>query len=522
MRGVQHRPLLCATLGFALGIAAWGAGAHSLVVALVLALLGLGLLATARPALALAGIVLAGMALGALRLSQFQTRMPTDVSHWADGPAPVLVMGMVDSDPEQRAGHTSFTLRVEQIKRRGQAAAATGQCIVTLPGTGSHADYGDRVVLDGQLETPPQATNPGAFSWRDALARRGIYAWLSLRRPQSLQLLGPTQSNPLLHLAWHVRHFVMRGIERSLPPGQAAVLGGILIGQRADLPPDLLDDFVRTGTVHVLASAGLHVGIVAVCLLALFRALTLPHKLSALLLVGVLVLYALVCGGRPGVTRAVIVAVVYLAALLCERAPDGPTTLGAAALVILAGQPTALWEAGFQLSFMTVLTLAIGMPAWSAFWQPRLERLFVRGAARKAAGWAVELCGLAIVAQLGALPMVAYDYNQVSLLSVPANLLVVPTLFLVIPLGFAGVLMWPLWHGAGAGLLWLCHWGLVWIVFVVRLCAAPGWAAIALPSPAPGLIVAYYLVLAGCALSLRRLSLSDVLSPPAAAPAFAP
>ncbi len=522
MDDIRHRPLLCGVVGFALGIGLWAAGAHSLFFAFACALMGLGLLLVNRPILGLVGLVLACMALGALRLALFQTRTPTDVSHWADRPASVLVTGRVDSDPELHLGHTSFTLRAERIETRGQTQPATGQCIVTLPGALQSLDYGEQVTADGLLETPPRATNPGAFSWRDALARRGIYAVLHLRRTGAVQMLGPAPSNPLLALAWHVRRRVMLGIGRSLPATQAAVLGGILIGQKADLPPELLDSFVRTGTVHILASAGLHVGIIALCLLGLFRWATVPHKLSALLLVFTLALYALVCGGRPSVTRAVVVAIVYLGGQLCGRAPDGPTTLGAAAGLILFLQPTALWESGFQLSFLTVLTLAVGMPLWIAFWHPKIERRVARGLSRKAVIGAIDLCGLSMLAQMGALPIVARDYNQVSLLGVPTNLLVVPLLFLVIPLGFAGALLWPVWNSAGALLLWLCHFGLLWIVFVVRLCAAPAWASLAVASPSPGLIVAYYLLLAVCALTLRRAALPQSLPPPVPTPAFAP
>lgn len=504
LEAVRHRPLLCGVVGFALGIGAWGLGLHSLGLAFACGALGLGLLLSSRPALGLAGLVLASMALGATRLALFQARAPTDVSRWADSPGSVLITGLVDSDPELRTGHLSFTLRAERIEARGQVQTATGQCIVTLPGTIQSLDYGERVTLDGLLETPPRATNPGAFSWREALARRGIYAVLHLRRPQAVQMLGPALSNPVLRLAWHVRHYVLRGIQGGLPPVQAAVLSGILIGQRTDLPPDLLGDFVCTGTVHILASAGLHVGILALCLLALLRRATLPHALSMVILAGTLALYALVCGGRPGVVRAVVVAVVFLGAQVCGRDPDSVTTLSAAALLILLLQPTALWESGFQLSFLSVLTLVACMPVWGAFWHPKIARRVARGPVRTGLVWIMELCGLSVLAQIGALPIVARDYNQVSLLSIPANLLVVPALFPVIPLGLAGAVLSPVWHGPGAGVLWLCHVGLIWIVSVVQACAAPVGASLAVPSPAPGLIVAYYLGLGVLAFRLRR------------------
>ena len=152
------------------------------------------------------------------------------------------------------------------------------------------------------------------------------------------------------------------------------MLSGILIGRRSDLPPALMADFVHTGTVHVLASAGLHVGILAFWLERLLQKLTLPRKVQAALLIALLLLYALVCGGRPAVVRAVLMAALYFGAVLFEREPDGPTAIGAAGLIILIVQPTALLEPGFQLSFLTILTLALTMPVWNRVLAPQAWR----------------------------------------------------------------------------------------------------------------------------------------------------
>ena len=96
-----------------------------------------------------------------------------------------------------------------------------------------------------------------------------------------------------------MRRHVLASVHAALPPTRAAVLSGILLGKRTELPPDLMADFVHTGTVHILASAGLHVGVVAFWLLFLCERLTLPRKISAALIIGTLWLYALMAGGRP-------------------------------------------------------------------------------------------------------------------------------------------------------------------------------------------------------------------------------
>ncbi len=499
--GIQHRPLLAWAAAFATGIGMGASGWLPLAAALCLAAIGLaGLALGRRPAFFVSGLLLLGLGTGALRLASFQTVAATGVSHWADRPAPVTVTGTVVSDPEaRRGGRWTFFLRAEGVRASGRESSASGEAAVTLEPDAAHGlglDYGDRVRLEGTLVTPEGATNPGAFSWRDYLARQAVYCELRVKRPGAVTDLGPTRLNPFLHLAVAVRRRVLDALHDGLPPTEAAVLSGILIGHRTELSPDLLADFVHTGTVHILASAGLHVGILAFWLERLGRRLTLPRKLQVVILIGCLVLYALVCGGRPAVVRAVLMASLYFGAVLFEREPDGPTTVGAASLLILLLQPTALLEPGFQLSFLTILTLSLTMPLWDGFWRPRVMARISFPPAAKAVLWAVEGIGLAGLAQLGSLPVVAASYDQVSLSGWLANLLVVPALFVLIPLGFAGVLLLGVWHAAGLWLLAGAGWGIGRVLAVVRAFGASPWSFRAVPPPPAPLVVCYYALIA--------------------------
>ncbi|MBV9850044.1 MAG: ComEC family competence protein [Armatimonadetes bacterium] len=501
--------LLLWTLGFVAGIGMGSLSSGGLGWWMGAGALGLCLLVAAgrRWALALVSVVLAGVGAGAARLAAYQSVPASDVSRLAGQAAPVSVTGTVVSDPEQRrGGRVTLILRAERVRWFGGDAPVTGDVSVSLAKDAPPLDYGDRARLDGRLEVPGGATNPGAFSWRDYLARRGVYCELRVKRPGAVQRLGGNALNPSLRLAWAVRRRVLAAVHAALPATRAAVLCGILLGRRTELPPDLMADFVHTGTVHVLASAGLHVGVVAFWVLFLCERLTLPRKASASVIIGTLWLYALMAGGRPSVTRAVVMATLYFGAILFEREPDLPTTLAAAALVILLMQPTALLEAGFQMSFLTVLTLALAMPVWHGWWRPRIEQRLARPVPRKIALWAVEMAGLSLLAQAGAWPIVASDYNEVSLSGFVANALVVPALFLLVPLGFAGAALWGLWQGLGGALLGLAGLGLGYVTAVVRAFGEGAWAYRAVLTPSPALMVGYYALIFGVAFLFSRRS----------------
>ncbi|MGI4788915.1 MAG: ComEC/Rec2 family competence protein [Janthinobacterium lividum] len=496
---MRDRPLLVWSAAFAGGIVVGAEGWLPPVAAFCVAALGLGAL-MARRWLSLfpLALLLLGVSVGALRLAAFQTVALSDVSHRADRPYPVTVIGMVGSDPEDRpGGRVTFFLRAARAESQGQSALVTGEVSVTVgpeAARGLRLDYGDQVQLEGLLETPEAATNPGAFSWREYLARRAVFCQMNVKRVGAASVLGAGVSNPFLEVAWHVRKAAVSAIEHSLPATEAAVLSGILIGRRTDLPPGLMVDFIHTGTVHILASAGLHVGILAFWLEKLLHKLTLPRKLQALILIVCLVLFALVCGGRPAVVRAVLMASLYFGAILFEREPDGPTAIGAAGLLILLLQPTALLEPGFQLSFLTILTLAMTMPVWNEFWRPRLSAKIKQPVLHKAALWAVEGIGVSWLAQLGAMPVVAASYNEVSLSGWLANLLVVPLLFGLIPLGIIGILLDAAWHSGGEALLAVAGLGIDGILHVVRGLGEVSWSYQALPSPPLPLVLLFYVL----------------------------
>ncbi|HZP81911.1 MAG TPA: ComEC/Rec2 family competence protein [Chthonomonadaceae bacterium] len=507
---MTDRPLVALALAFAAGIGL-AALALPMVILLLLGFLVLAVLTawTQRPVWSAAAVLVAFALLGSARYCVAALRAPDDVSRLA--PSTLTLTGVVCSDVERPQGRRAVQLTLAAREaRRGTAANAQAQiipvsgCVTARLPVAANSElprYGDLLIVTGWLAVPGGPRNPGGFDYRSFLARGGVYATLNARRPEDWRRLRGQEAtgNPFLRQAFALRQTVMRHAQSALPSVQAGVLNGILLGARGDMPHALDDVFERTGTVHILATAGLHVGMVVGLLLGALRLLRVAQKPALVLALLLLALYATMAGGRPSVVRAVIMAGVYLLGMLLEREPSLPNALALAALILLLINPNNLFDVGFQLSFATVISIVLLMPLA----EETLEgvRKSVRGDG-VGARWlrrgveTLAVCFfLAVTAQIGAMPLVAYYSNEVSLVSILANTLAVPVITLVIGLGFSAaalgafvpLLAWPL-DRALEGLL-------AYVVWIVQGCAALPYATINVPSPPAALVVGYYAAL---------------------------
>ncbi len=300
--------------------------------------------------------------------------------------------------------------------------------------------YGDRWRMSAVCGVDPvrgglvMDAAPGASVRLDTGGGNPLLAWCYARREASRRLLS-------------------RGVE-DWPEG-AGIVAALVLGYREDVPADLRESFMRTGTAHIFAISGLHVGILALAILAVLRTAGLSRPRWALGLIPLLTLYTLSTGAASSAVRALLMASAYWAAPLLRRRPDGPSALALAALAILAVRPDQLTDPGFLFSFAAVTGLIVLGPVihrpLGAWIPPRGEDASATKpvrAARAVARGGVGLVATSVAAWLVSTPLTAYFGNQVSPAALPGNLFVVPGSFLIVLTGCLSLVAGQVWGAA--------------------------------------------------------------------------
>ena len=259
---------------------------------------------------------------------------------------------------------------------------------VTLQGPAIPLACGDLIELPLSLHTPEIYRDPGAWSYRDQLLSEGISA-LATAKSSVVQTLahggGTWHCRLFAAQTWaaaRLQTFVDSRANHSLPSfarlhdTDAAMLNAMLFGDRSQLSPSLRTGFERTGTFHLFVVSGLHVVLLAGAIFWTLRRLRLPEAPAVFLTLAAATSYALLTGFGLPVQRALAMTSIYLLARWLNRDANALNALGVAALFVLALDPRALLEAGFQMTFLVILAIAgLASPINQRLTQPRLYAL---------------------------------------------------------------------------------------------------------------------------------------------------
>ena len=420
----------------------------------------------------------------------------------------VTLEGVVVGPVTVTEAGATLTMQAERLWLPEASApiSVTGRVLVPAPrfaadrltrtGEAAYA-YGDRLRLTGPLQTPPIFDS---FSYRDYLAGREVYALL---RPTRVKFIAAGQGEAFWAALYSFRAHALATTARLFPEPEAALLQGILLGDDSALPPDLVAAYQRTGTTHIIAISGFNIAILAGLVAALLRRVTGPGR-ALVATVLVLALYTLLVGASASVVRAALMGSFALVAQRVGRSAAGLGGLSLAAWLMTLWNPLTLWDVGFQLSAAATLGLVL--------YADRLEAAFTRLAARwtrpdrakRAAALAAELLLLTLAAQVTTLPLIIYHFRQLSVISLLANVLILPVQPAVMVVSGAALAVGLVWLPLGQVAAWLAWPAAAYTNRVVAgLAGVPG-AALALGDTAPALLALTYLLLFGGTWLLAR------------------
>jgi competence protein ComEC len=287
---------------------------------------------------------------------------------------------------------------------------------------------GDVLMVDAPVERIDRVADPGGFdrvAWavsrgmeHELFAPREDWAMVSSGRHWSDVFAGArAQVNAWLSVS-------------GLPDRERALVKALVLGQRDEMERDQQTAFVRSGTIHVLAVSGMHVGMIFIMVSQLLSFLGTGLKgrrLRGVLAMVVLWAYAGLTGGTPSVLRATVMFTIFLVANMREQRPDRLNTLFVACFLLLVWDPSMLVQASFQLSFLAVLGILLFLEPIEDLWSPDnwvLRKLW-------------SLAAVSIAAQAFTTPVSLYLFKAFPVWFLPANLIVVTAIGIAVPAAIA-------------------------------------------------------------------------------------
>jgi competence protein ComEC len=349
---------------------------------------------------------------------------------------------VVEVEEQPRVG--SFDQRMKALVLRWGRLRTHEQVLLQLP-LGRSPPAGARLRLLGELKAPPGPSN--GFDEAKWLRRQGIHAVL---HGQSFRVLG--QRGGVAGVGDRVGRWLSADTTAGLQGERRDVIEAIVLGRTSTVDRGLLDDFRATGLYHCLAVDGLKVAAVGGGAAGIVLFLGFDIYLAQLAALGAVGAYALAVGLHPSVVRAALAAGLGSLAWLAGRERDRWQALLVGAAVLLGWNPYALFDAGFQLSFAAVAAIFVVTPR----------------VVRALEGYPVshevaQLIGVSTACGLATAPVTWFQFHQISLVTVPANVVAVPVVVEVLGLALLTAIVAPVAPPVAAAMAQLNGWG-AWLV----------------------------------------------------------
>jgi competence protein ComEC len=354
----------------------------------------------------------------------------------------VSIEGILYKPPEVLENKTRLYLDVKKLSDRD----ANGKARITLYRDTTNADYKDRVrIRNVRLYMPRNFKNPGGFDYKRYMEDLGIYVIGSIGKGSQIEVLDKDEGGILSYI-YKSKERMFFFLEKNASLEESSILKTMVFGERSAISREMWSIFASTGIAHLLAVSGLNVGFVAFASFLIFKKffsflflnfyrrlflIGAVQRFAAFFTIFPVLYYSILVGASSSAVRATIMAIVYLLSLVLYREGDIYNTLSLAALIILIWHPPSLFNIGFQLSFIAVLSIAYGFKKFN--FEPSDFSLQPNGFFFKHR-WLYNYIISSISATIGTLPLIIYHFNIVSVIGLIVNIIAIPISSLITPL----------------------------------------------------------------------------------------
>ncbi len=397
----------------------------------------------------------------------------------------VTISGIVATPVSHGPDRVTMLVAVQSGETDGTRRLMSGNLRLTWRKPDTEVFRGDTITVRARLRSPFGVRNPGGFDYGLYLRERGIHAVATVKGPNQIQVRPPGVLDVGARMWRQIdqwRNQVRQAAISTLGQPARGLFLGMIVGEQADIPPRVRDDFMTTGTVHIISISGSHLGLLAVLSFFSVRRIArrmpsewleklscvlTPKQLAILVTIPMVVFYTLLSGAHVATVRSLMMILLYLFAMWIGYERHIIIALSLAAFLTTLANPKAIHDLSFQLSYVSVLAIALGL-RWSRQdkeepgilprimvneykgnpFMVRIRRYFAilatdfQSMKEQCVRRGRQYMVMTLSVTLATVPLVAYYFNQVAWLGIVANAVIVPLVGLVVvPLGLAASIL---------------------------------------------------------------------------------
>ncbi|MBI3306022.1 ComEC/Rec2 family competence protein [Candidatus Nomurabacteria bacterium] len=390
--------------------------------------------------------------------------------------------GKVVDEPDRRENNQKLVvllapqgLALDSLKARPFPASK----ILLSASLDENYRYGDEITFNGKLEKPDNfITDQGKeFDYINYLKKDGI---LYLMGYPDIEIISRGNGNIVKSTLFFIKEKFLEKMNLAIQGPESLLMGGLILGERAAFSEELRQEFIDTGTIHIVALSGYNITIVAEWFMKLFS--FLPQNLGIGIGILAILMFVLMTGGSSTAIRAGVMAILALIARATGRNYDVARALILAGVFMIIFNPFILvYDVSFQLSF--IATIAV------IFLAPRIEKHFM---------WITDnfklrdIISVTCAAYIFVLPFILYKMGNLSLVALPANILILPFIPFTMLLGFLTSFLGIIWYGLAIPAGFISYLFLNYELGVISFFANLPFAAFSIPNFPLLLTIAIY------------------------------
>ena len=281
-----------------------------------------------------------------------------------------------------------------------------------------------KIKLEGVLKNPESARNYKGFNYREYLKTKKIYGTI---KSINIEIISENQINFIAMASNNVRNQIIGTANKILPNNTQGLLVGILIGEKDNIPEDVVNSFSKSSLSHILATSGTHISYIILGITYLLLKSKIPKRTSYFLIDLILIFFMFIVGFTTSVVRASIMGILLISGKIVHRKPDVLTSMAISLIITLTYNPFLIQDIGLELSYLGTLGIVI---------LNRPIKNYIINKLPKMQKEIIEIASVTVSAQILIIPILILKFNTVSLTFILSNMLAIPITGIIILYGY--------------------------------------------------------------------------------------